>query len=115
MSDEKQKGVEVPPSKIVQITTSDDLYALCEDGSVWSHWSDGLWHIISPAHVANCQQPSTTTDEKQRKARLWDVMWELKAIGRIYAQVNDCQSLGIAYTSEEAADLLERLAGEVKP
>ncbi len=115
MSEQKDKFLDVPPSKIVQIMGDNSLYALCEDGSVLEFTHNGKWHMLSPAHVANRQQASGSADETQRKARLWDVMWELKAVGRIYAQVNDCQSLGIAYTSEGAADLLERLAGEVKP
>ncbi len=69
MSEREVIAFEVPPSKIVQITAAynDVLNALCEDGSVWSHWSDGLWHQISPAHVANRQQPGADADETQRE------------------------------------------------
>jgi hypothetical protein len=120
MSDEqKVTALEVLPSKIVQIAADPDsdstrygCLALCEDGSVWggSHkvWPnpETRWFCLSPAHVAN---------ETQRKARLWDVMWKLKAVGRIYASVSDHQGQRYADNAEEAADLLERLAGEVKP
>jgi hypothetical protein len=118
MSDkQKVTALQVLPSKIVQISAAYDdvLCALCEDGSVWAYWrSDFKWHQVSPAHVANRQQPSAATDETQRKAWLWDVLWSLRAKGRIYASV-PYQGQRYADNAEDAADLLERLAGEVKP
>jgi (2Fe-2S) ferredoxin len=146
MKDELKKGFKVPPSKIVQIAAADNdvLNALCEDGSVLSFWSDGMWYVTSPApakpvkadetlekmkammedlkfdppppddqHFTTCK--TSILAELHRKARLWDVLWQLKANGRIHAAVEDDQCGRFAYNAETAADLLERLAGEVKP
>lgn len=122
MSDEKQKGVEVPPSKIVQIAGDNELCALCEDGSVWSLWHDGLWHIVSAAHVANRKQPSKTTDEKQReverKAWLWDQLWQANRMPD-FAVVITAEAEGVwgtvACSMRQAEDLLDSLARERKP
>lgn len=67
--------------------------------------------------VAVRQQPRQPTDETQRKARLWDLMWKLRACGRVFVQVylSDGRAVYLSGDADVAATEIERLADEVKP
>ncbi len=118
MSEQKDKFLDVPPSKIVQIVSDDALFALCEDGSVWGR-GNACWVEFSPAHAANRQQASAATDETQRKARLWDQLWLAAERDDIKVEIEgNTEDLGfvfIAGSAQGAEELLDNLARERKP